>query len=250
MNQPPEILLNSGYVTDQNGVLTEIVIPKTVTTLNAPSKVTFLGTALSNIPSSATGLQVFEAPNVSSLSYEFGYYTSLTTVTMDGVTTITSSSGVYGSKVGGTFVGCKALQEVNFASLEAISVAEGYTSAGPFYNCKNLTTLNMPKLQSVTTIYRSAAFYGCTGLVTVSLPSLQWTSGGNNDRFGGCFNGCTSLTDVTLGSDGHAVQSLAVNTFQDCTQSGLTITIYTQGGASLAGEPWGATGAAIEYEEA
>ena len=82
-------------------------------------------------------------------------------------------------------------------------------------------------------------------LTEAHLPKLQTVTGNAP-----VFNAITTLVDVALGSDGHPVTSLTSNTFSGCTQSGLTITVYTNGGAALSGEPWGATNADIEYEEA
>jgi len=92
------------------------------------------------------------------------------------------------------------------------------------------------------------AFYNCTGLQSALLPSL--TTCQDNTTKHATFGNCTSLETVQLGSEGHAVTSIGSYMFKGCTQSGLTITVYTQGGASLSGEPWGATNATIEYEEA
>lgn len=64
------------------------------------------------------------------------------------------------------------------------------------------------------------------------------------------FSGCTALQTVNLGSAGHPVSTIGSNAFTGCTQGGLTITIYTTDGASLARQPWGATNATIVYEEA
>lgn len=135
MSEVPSILITNGWKTDRNRKLAEVIIPSTVKTLQAPTKVTFLGTKLLAVPSSTTALQEFEAPN-------------------------------------------------------------------------------------------------CTSL------------GAN------IFKGYTALTNVVLGSVGHAVTSLDSTTFSNCTQSGLTITIYTTGGASLSGSKWGATNATIVYETA
>ena len=135
MSELPTILVTNGWKTDKNRKLTSVTIPSTVKTLQAPTKVTFMGARLNVVPSTTAALQEFEAPN-------------------------------------------------------------------------------------------------CTLL------------GAN------IFKGYTALTNVVLGSVGHAVTSLDSTAFTNCTQSGLTITIYTTGGASLSGEKWGATNATIVYETA
>lgn len=42
--------------------------------------------------------------------------------------------------------------------------------------------------------------------------------------------GCTGLTSVTFGSTGNAVTSISSKAFYQCTQTGVTITVYTTGG--------------------
>ena len=96
-------------------------------------------------------------------------------------------------------------------------------------------------------------FYGCTALKTVNFTSLQSIveSVPSSSSTDGVFGNCTALESVTLGSAGHPVTALTGNyIFKNCTQSGLTITIYTSGGASLSGSPWGATNATIVYKSA
>ena len=119
-----------------------------------------------------------------------------------------------------------------------------------FKSYTKLASVNLPSLLSLvnTGTTPSGAFYGCTALTTVVLPSLTTCNDSHTSR--ATFGNCTSLESVQLGSEGHAVTSLGAYMFKNCTQSNLTITIYTSGGASLAGEPWGATNAVIEYEEA
>lgn len=59
-----------------------------------------------------------------------------------------------------------------------------------------------------------------------------------------------TLESVTLGSVGNPVTSIAANAFNSCTQSTLSIIIYTSDGSALSGSPWGATSANIEYRAA
>ena len=43
----------------------------------------------------------------------------------------------------------------------------------------------------------------------------------------GTFSSCSALTEVTIGSVGYALNQIKNNTFSGCTQTGLTVTIYT-----------------------
>lgn len=251
MNRPPEILINNGFPTDANGVLTGIVIPNNVVTQNAPSIVTTYATTINWIPSNAATLVEFNALNLSNITdaNAFKYFTKLERVSISGMTSLifTSTEGT------GYFYGCSNLVSVSMPDL----INLGYVGAsgsycGVFFNCKSLSSVSMPKLENIYMSNPSSNhgnFYNCIGLEVINFPSIKMIQGGNlSDR--GTFRGCVSLTDVTLGSDGHPVSSIGAYTFSGCTQSNLTITIYTQGGAALSGEPWGATNATIEYEEA
>lgn len=220
MNNIPQIIVNSGFPVDQNGALTEIVFPKVVATLNAPTKITFLGETLNYVPSTTAALQEIEAPNVTVFSSNtFQNYNNLVTAKLDNVVTMTVGPS---------------------------------SSTGLFYDCRSLRTVYAPNLEEcVTSGYAAGycgAFAGCTSLVTLDLPSFRQTTDATTTA--GAFRVCTGLQNVTLGSVGHAVTGLASNTFSGDTQTGLTITIYTTGGAALSGSPWGATNATIEYEEA
>lgn len=217
MNKTPSILVDTGFEVDANGVLTEIVTPSVVKTLNAPTKVTFNGTTINWIPSTTAALLEFNAPNVTTITTPlFKGYTALTSISFKNLTTLNNSG----------------------------------TDSGLCRQCTALTSVSMPNLQTVTATSSgyAGAFWGCTALETITLPKLQSVTGADNN--GGMFRLCTALKNVQLGSEGNPVTYLQSNVFNACTQSGLTITIYTSGGAALAGEPWGATNATIEYEEA
>ena len=220
MNKTPSILVDTGFEVDANGVLTEIVTPNVVATLNAPTKVTFLGETINYVPSTAAALQEFEAPNV---------------------TDITASNGVL-------FADYTALTTVSFAKLASVSISSNERSV--LKGCTALVTLSLPLLStiSVGNTSWSGFLWGCQSLVNLTLPCLTSTTGTSSNS--GAFRACTGLQNVQLGSEGHAVTALSSYTFSSCTQSGLTITIYTSGGAAISGSPWGATNATIVYEEA
>ena len=163
---------------------------------------------------------------------------------MPSLETITDS----GASSGGLFRGCTSLETVSFPELIAITNSSG----GAFAACSSLVNISFPKLLTITCgTYSNSygyTFNGCTGLVNVNLPKLQTTT--THDSTCGVFSGCTSLQNVTLGSIGSPVSSLGNYTFKNCTQSGLTITVYTADGNAIAGSPWGATNATIVWEEA
>ena len=182
MNRPPEIIINNGYPTDENGVLTEMVIPPHVKSLNAaPTVITTYATEIKWLPNTTSTLVSLNAPEVISFS----------------------------------------------------------GAPQKFLGSINVTNINFPKLTTLSSIL----FFENSRISTIRLPRVRSVSTET-------FTRCMGLTSVAIGSAGYGVTSISSNAFNGCTQSGLTITVYTQGGASLSGEPWGATNATIEYEEA
>lgn len=267
MNKIPSILVDTGFPVDQNGALTEIVMPAVVSTLNAPRKVTFLGQTLNWTPSTNAALEELYAPNVQSITGTvLQSFSNITTLSMPGLKAITfsgiSSSAMFLDYASLTSINLPSLQaatvdssgsayifrnvnsltSVSLPSLQTLSIFNRYNDEGGFIHSYSLTSLELPELTAIANSGTGRVF-NCSGLITASLPKLSTCAGR-------AFAGCTALQSVTLGSTGHPVTSLVTGTFNGCTQSGLTITIYTQGGAALAGEPWGATNATIEYEEA
>lgn len=151
-----------------------------------------------------------------------------------------------------------------FYNTEKINIPDDIVSVGTyaFRYCKGITGMHLPLAQSIA----SYAFQGCSKLEQIDLPSATTVAG---YAFSSCtvlksamlpkvtqlaenstFSICTALETVQLGSVGHPVSALAANTFASCTQTGLSITVYTTGGAELANAPWGATNATIVYKEA
>lgn len=264
MNRPPEILLDSGFKVDQNGALEEIVVPAVVSTLNAPRKITFLGQTLNYIPSTTAALQEIEIVNAPALTTinQFKTYTNLQTVILDNTTSVSQSGQV--SNNTGIFNGLTNLTTLVAPNLISIvELAYGATSAGQYlgnFYGTGLTSLYLPKLQTIQTSgsyyygKQLGAFNTCASLHTVNLPNIQKLGSNVTDSRSaslcGTFGNCTALENVTLGSEGHPVTSIESLAFTGDTQSTLTITVYTADGAALSGEPWGATNATIEYEEA
>ncbi len=250
----PSILISDGWETDDNDKLIEVVIPSTVEMYQAPTKVKFLGETLNWIPSTSSALQEIELSNMTSITYTnssaftlYGY-TSLITFKAPNLKTLNCTGGNASSQ---NFLrGCTSLVNVIAPSLVSIVA---YSGGGVMRGCTSLSNIVMPELSTISDTVNNPSdggttygiWNGCTGLVSVSFPKLSTLTCDY-----GTFRNCVSLEDVQFGSEGHPVTSLSSKTFNGCTQSGLTITIYTTGGASLANEPWGATNATIVYEEA
>ena len=111
-----------------------------------------------------------------------------------------------------------------------------------FKGCSNLEEVNASGSNCITVGQR--AFHSNTGLKKVNLPNVKFEGIAH-------FATCTNLQEVTFGSVGHPVTTIASDAFYNCTQSDLTIKIYVSSGTtSLAYEPWGVTNATIEYYDA
>lgn len=257
MNTTPKIIIKDGYEPSQNGTLNSITTPATVDTIQAPADVITYANTIQYIPSTRAALTSFTAPNVTGLSYVyyengaglFNGYTNLRTISFRNITSLSDVLGG-GYNTCGIFARCYRLETIDMPNLESIFddfPTSGYAQTGTFQLCQSLQSIYFPKLQSISgrsvNGTTSGAFNQCTSLQTVNLPCVHTITDYH-------FGRCSGLKSVTLGSVGHPVQSLGSNTFYYDTQGGLTITVYTTDGASLARQPWGATNATIIYEEA
>ena len=211
-----------------NGVLlTELVIPDTVTAIKdyaflGYSKLTSITIpdSVTSIGASAfaycTGLTSVTIPNsVTSIGCQAFYNCSkLTSITIpDSVTSIGNSA----------FYGCSRLTSVYYTDdIESwCEISFGSPDANPlndahslYLNGVLLTELVIP--DTVTAI-KDYAFVGCSNLTLITIPDSV-TSIGNS-----AFYGCSGLTSVTIPD---SVMSIETYTFCDC--SGLTsITIGT-----------------------
>ena len=306
----PSILISDGWITDENEALVEVVIPSTVETYQAPTKITFKGDSFTWLPVDTTKLVefVFEGTTlVFGTENLLANTTALTTFSAPNCTNISkmdaasgnflsspfSNSGVsqiyhpnletYSHPVRrtmnarGLFATCPGITTLNLPKLKAVILSgrngvsgRSSSNVGLCHNCANLSSISFPFLETIDNQDGGALFYSCSALTTLTLPSLKTLSGGGPllEYCGGiqsvslpviqtlttvecgAFRNLTSLTSVQLGSEGNPISSIPSSTFSGCTQSGLTITIYTTGGASLSGSPWGATNATIVYESA
>ena len=117
------------------------------------------------------------------------------------------------------------------------------------YGLANMTALETVDLPNCTALgsYAIQAESSSAGedapLKVIDLPKVQ-TVGTYAFRYR------RSLETVTLGSVGNPVTSISTNAFNSCTQSPLSITVYTSGGAELSGSPWGATNASVTFKQA
>ena len=111
----------------------------------------------------------------------------------------------------------------------------GYTKirSSAFHDCMSLALTSLPA--GVTSI-GDRAFAGCTSLALTSLPA-GITSIGRR-----AFEGCTSLTNIIFKGTPTSISSTA---FEAC--GNLTVINVPWAEGEVAGAPWGATNATINY---
>ena len=123
------------------------------------------------------------------------------------------------------FYGCEKLTTIDFSKFTEFPNA-GSNNTGwhsQFRGCSGLTVIDAPNLTGGLGVF---AFYDCKGITTVNMPKINALHGyGSAGR--GCFGGCTAMVEATFGSIGHPVETINIAAFGGCTQSGLTITVYT-----------------------
>jgi hypothetical protein len=130
-----------------------------------------------------------------------------------------------------------------YGKMTGITFINDVTSIGTyaFYNCVSLVSFTAPTSCTSLGIW---VWGFCIALVTITIPCV----GTIGDSI---LCGNTAMTAVTLGSVGYPVTSIHTNALKNCTQLGLTITVYvTPGAQPLANSPWGATNATIVYRSA
>lgn len=103
-------------------------------------------------------------------------------------------------------------------ALESISLPSVNTIRGGAFLGSGLISAIFPELSSA----ESSAFMSCGKLQTISLPKLT-------NLQGQLLRGCSAMQTSQIGSVGYTVTASQSNAFQGCTQTGLTITIYTTG---------------------
>lgn len=172
--------------------ITEITIPKTVTTMSAEDQNSY-----PYVPKSALyGAEqlkkvVFEDGTEKLPNYALAECSSITELVIPSTVT---AIGDYAFK--------------NNTSITEIPITEGITSIGngAFYGCTGLTKANI--ISASNAKIGSQAFSRCTGLTEVNIPEGITEIGSN------AFYGCTGLTNIVIPKSVTLIGSYA---FKDCT---------------------------------
>ena len=125
----------------------------------------------------------------------------------NGQETLTIQSNTFsGCPITTLYLGRNVNDDVNFKSLETLTIGSSVTSIGDeaFYGCSKLTAVEIPN--SVTSI-GERAFYGCSGLTSVEIPNSVTSIGES------AFYGCSGLTSVEIPS---SVTSIGERAFYGC----------------------------------
>ena len=133
------------------------------------------------------------------------------------------------------FKGCTSLKirDIYMAS-------DGLKNTAIFDGCTGLEEINLHNAE----IIGPQTFIRCTKLKTCKGEYVKTVSSY-------AFHSCTSLTYIELGSIGNPVEEINSNTFWSCGQNNLTMKLYIADNTkNLAGEPWQASRARIEYYNA
>lgn len=129
--------------------------------------------------------------------------------------------------------GCKLYKDcfswlINLTTINgAENVIEIYgdTNHGSFCETNSMVEYNFPNAEFPEQGIGRRVFCYCNTLKRIFLPKASGAFGG------GYFiiQNCTALESVQMGSVGYTITNIGLYAFQNCTQSGLTITIYTVG---------------------
>ncbi len=196
-------VLRIGYEAFKDcALLTSVVLPEGVTTINSDA---FNG---------CSSLKSINLPKSLKYLYSQAFYncSSLTSIEIpEGITNIDYN----------TFYGCSSLTSVTLpttlktiaysafdrcSALTSIEIPEGVTSIGynAFIGCSALSSVTLP---STLTSLGEQAFYGCSSLTAVAIPE------GVTDINSHTFHNCTSLKSVTLHND---IKTIKNSAFSSC----------------------------------
>ena len=201
------------YLNDE--LVTNLVIPNSVTRIGAVAFCGYTGLTSIIIPDSVTSIGSGAFSDCTRLTYISVENNNPTYYSQDEILYLKSDNSIVciPSNIQGevsipdgvTSIGDRSF--LNCAGLTSITIPDSVTSIGDmaFYHCTGLTSITIP--DSVTSI-GDWAFEGCTGLMSITIGNGVTSIGY------AAFGGCIGLTSVTIGN---GVTSIGNFSFSDCT---------------------------------
>ena len=216
---PAEMVTEIGNI-PSGTTITDGVVWKTLDANGNPTEVDFYGTV---VPAYCFGFNSFGNPN-NPMNYvqKINWKTAITTIK------------------GSAF---------SISKLRSLTIPESVTqvtfSAANFAT-KSTSLVEVDWLSGFKLDYN--AFNNCTALERFFAPNLSEIKNASGGNQYAAFYNCTALQSAQFGSVGHTMTTIHATTFSNCTQSDLTITVYTDGShvdSLLANTRNGATNATI-----
>ena len=147
-------------------------------------------------------LSMFDTSSVTDMQYIFSGMEKITSLDLSMFDTSSVTGDTYNGGLGFMFENCKSLTSIKFG--DKWDTSKVVTMAGMFYNCQSLTSLDLSMFDTSSVVgstYNGAfsqMFYGCGNLTSLNLSSFNT----QNARNMYCtFDGCSSLRNLTLGTD-------------------------------------------------
>ena len=197
-------------------LLTEVVVPETITTIGTKlSGCTSLTSIIINSGVTSIGGSAFSGcSNLESVTFAEGsQLTGIGSSAFSGCSSLKSIE----IPAGVTSIGSYAFYYCS--SLTSIEIPVGVTSIGysAFEDCSNLESVTFAEESQLTSI-GSSAFSYCSSLTSIEIPAgvTELPDGGwIGSRYVGVFYGCSNLESVTFG-EGSQLTSIGVGAFFEC----------------------------------
>ncbi|MCL2078517.1 MAG: leucine-rich repeat protein [Oscillospiraceae bacterium] len=201
--------------------------------LGAPSDITIPVYSKNGLTITSIGTNAFTATGLTSVSFESGSQISTIGANAFQNNPITAVTNLPAT--------LKTISTYAFAGTQitTINLPDGVTDIGnfAFYNCKQLESVDLSCL--AMTSLSNSVFYGCNVLSSLTLPAALKTIGVN------VVYNCHELGYIKIPASVTAINSAAFASIKN----GATIDLSDHSPYSIGGSPWGASNAAIIWQD-